>query len=288
MFGHKMLRKGSGRYSRRQTSQKKGRGLINTLINKLPIELHLPGYNYCGPGTKLKLRLQRGDRGINFLDEACKEHDIAYSTSNDLKNRQKADQRLYQRAVERFKSRDASVGEKIAATAVAGIMKGKTKLGMGIRGTRKSRRGRKKRRHSRRVFGGAITFLKAMKKARDAIKGGWRGRSLLENSRMAYKSLKKPRRWKILPPRSRVIPIPKTGGFLPLIPLFAALGALGSLGGGAAAIAKAVNEAKSAKDQLKEATRHNLTMESKAVGRGFYVKPYKSGCGLFLPTATKN
>ncbi|KAJ8873234.1 hypothetical protein PR048_026868 [Dryococelus australis] len=32
---------------------KKGHGILNALINKLPFELYLPKYNYCGPGTKL-------------------------------------------------------------------------------------------------------------------------------------------------------------------------------------------------------------------------------------------
>lgn len=31
-------------------SVKRGSGLVNKLIDKLPFELHLPGYNYCGPG----------------------------------------------------------------------------------------------------------------------------------------------------------------------------------------------------------------------------------------------
>lgn len=66
------------RVSRRLLSKKKGAGILNTLINKLPIELHLPGYRFCGPGTKLRKRLARGDTGINPLDEACKIHDIAY------------------------------------------------------------------------------------------------------------------------------------------------------------------------------------------------------------------
>lgn len=35
-------------------------------------EWHLPGYNYCGPGTKVVTRLVRGDKGINNLDEGCK------------------------------------------------------------------------------------------------------------------------------------------------------------------------------------------------------------------------
>jgi hypothetical protein len=44
-----------------------GRGILNSVINKLPVELHIPGYNYCGPGTKLSKRLSRGDKGVNDL-----------------------------------------------------------------------------------------------------------------------------------------------------------------------------------------------------------------------------
>lgn len=29
---------------------KRGLGLVDKLIDKLPFELHLPNYNYCGPG----------------------------------------------------------------------------------------------------------------------------------------------------------------------------------------------------------------------------------------------
>lgn len=88
----------------------------------------------------------------------------------------------------------------------------------------------------------------------------------------SYKKISKP----------RVIPIPKTGGILPLIPIFAGLSALGSIAGGASAIAKVVNDAKSAKEQLAEAQRHNKSMESIAMGKGLYLKPYKTGMGLFL------
>ena len=56
-----------------------GSGLLNSVINKLPFEIHLPKYQYCGPGTRLQKRLARGDQGINELDKACKEHDISYS-----------------------------------------------------------------------------------------------------------------------------------------------------------------------------------------------------------------
>ena len=36
--------------------KKIGQGFVNTLINSLPIELHLPGYQFCGPGYGLFLR----------------------------------------------------------------------------------------------------------------------------------------------------------------------------------------------------------------------------------------
>ena len=30
-----------------------GGGFLNTLVNNLPFDMHLPGYNITGPGTKL-------------------------------------------------------------------------------------------------------------------------------------------------------------------------------------------------------------------------------------------
>lgn len=41
-------------------------------------EFHLPFYNFCGPGTKVVTRLNKGDTGINKLDNACKVHDVDY------------------------------------------------------------------------------------------------------------------------------------------------------------------------------------------------------------------
>lgn len=52
--------------------------LVDSFINKLPIELHIPNYNYCGPGTKLINRLTKGQVGVNPLNDAYREHDIAY------------------------------------------------------------------------------------------------------------------------------------------------------------------------------------------------------------------
>jgi hypothetical protein len=67
-----------------------GSGVLNTLLNKLGNvmpELHLPGYNYCRPFTKLDKRLARGDEPINKLDVGCQKHDIFYRDHKDTKER---------------------------------------------------------------------------------------------------------------------------------------------------------------------------------------------------------
>ena len=55
---------------------------FSKLLGKMP-ELHLPGgYQFCGPGTKFDKRIASGQRGINMLDKACREHDRAYNSGN--------------------------------------------------------------------------------------------------------------------------------------------------------------------------------------------------------------
>lgn len=252
---------------------KKRGGSLNTLINNLPFELHIPFYNYCGPATNLNKRLSRGDKGINPLDEACKEHDIAYSKYPDIKNRNKADRVLAKKAFQRFRASDSSFGEKVAALGVGGIMKTKAKLGMGIK---KAGKGLKKKGKSDKT----ISFQSAIQKMKRGIVG-----KKYKNLQSASKdSLSIIKNLNVKQPK-RIIPIPKTGGILPLIPLFAGLSALGALGGGAAGIAKAVNDAKAANEKLQEQKRHNQKMETIELGKkgsGLYLKPYKTGCGLFL------
>lgn len=34
----------------RRIKSKHGKGLLNKLIDLVPVELHVPGYQYCGPG----------------------------------------------------------------------------------------------------------------------------------------------------------------------------------------------------------------------------------------------
>lgn len=261
-------------------ARKRGRGFLNKLINNLPVELHIPGYQYCGPGTKLSKRLARGDLGINQLDAACKEHDIAYSKSRDVTSRNVADKLLAEKAWNRVVDKTADIGEKTAAYAVNKAMKLKSKLGMGIKKrktyakkrktcVKKKKLTSKKKTSLNQIIKMAAKSARSSKRARDVIK------SVLKNARSAIKKSGGKKNIKI----PRILPISsKVGGYLPfLIPLFAGLSATGALAGGAAGIAKAVNDAKSANQQLDESHRHNKTMEAIALGKGLYLKPYKTG-----------
>lgn len=260
---------------------KQGSGVVNSLINKLPFEVHLPGYQYCGPGTKLEKRLKRGDPGINDLDRSCREHDIAYSKSSNLRDRHRADYELEQRAWERVKSKDANWKDKAAAWAVVNTMKVKRKMGMGAPGHHKGTSQK-------------VGFKKAMSKVRELFKKKTDNNNLRKNAsravkaaRMAVKGVGGRKEIKI----PRVLPLPKSGGILPLLPVFAGLSALGALTGGTAGVVKAVLDSKAARNKLQEAERHNKTMEAIALGKqgsGMYLKPYKTGLGLYLKKQQKN
>jgi len=82
---------------RRKTKRRKQWGLgldIQKWLGKTGIEFHWPGYQYMGPGTKLKKRLARGDPGINCLDQIAKQHDIDYSKAKNLQDKWKADTKM--------------------------------------------------------------------------------------------------------------------------------------------------------------------------------------------------
>ena len=70
-----------------------GGSFLSTLVNKLPFEMHLPGHNFTGPGTKLCKRLNPDGTSkewsipINRVDKAAYHHDLCYSKHDDTKTR---------------------------------------------------------------------------------------------------------------------------------------------------------------------------------------------------------
>ena len=63
------------------------------MINNLPVEMHLLGHNFTGPGTKLNKRLnadltpKEWSKPINRIDKAAYHHDICYLKNNDTATR---------------------------------------------------------------------------------------------------------------------------------------------------------------------------------------------------------
>jgi len=254
------------------------------LITNLPIELHLPGYQFFGPGTKLAERLKRGDKGINALDAACREHDITYSQFKDLKNRHQADNILAERAWERFKANDSGLKERSAACFVTNAMKTKVHFGLGMTKNKSRRRQRKsksasnkkqRRRHrqtKKKSFASIVSQTRRILKRRNPTSIDGAIQISQQSIPPSFQRGQRRRRGRLRLANSisnipRVIPLPKIGGFLPLIPILTGLGALGGLASGGSAVAKAIN----------------------AMGKALFLKPYKKGYGLFYkPYSAKN
>lgn len=246
----------------RRRNSNKGSGLINSVINHLPVELHLPGYRFAGPGTKLKERLARSERGINSLDELARSHDIAYENSNLLGDRRKADAILEDQAWENFKSGKTGLKEKAASWLVTTAMKAKRKIG-----------------------GGGCGFKHAINAARKALKGKLDKSNIVKLMETciaaAKKSISAIKKKKNRMPR--IIPIPRSGGMIPLISIFAGLSALGSLTGGISGMVKTIQEWKSNRNapvHLSEGlylTPHKDGKYKVEKGAGLYLAPYKGG-----------
>jgi len=236
--------------TRRKVKANSGSSLLNTLINRLPVEVHLPGYQYCGPGTNLKKRLSLGQRGINRLDSACRNHDIAYDKSNSLSDRHKADRELENRAWERVYAKDAGFKEKAAAWIVTTGMKVKRKIGGGCGFKNIVGVAKKAIKKSMKAYStvGTSNMGKLIKVAIDGVK------QHVRKNKTSNKNNK-----------PRVIKVPKTGGVLPLIPIFAGLSALGTLVGGVGNVVKTIRDIKSNNGS------------SIHLGKGLFLKPYKGG-----------
>ncbi len=128
---------------------KTGNGLLNKVLKHIPeMHLSLPNdvpsenvregtfnktgkYSYCGPGTKYRKRLREGYEGVNSLDRACKEHDLAYSKMKSTKQRNIADDILANKASEIALNPNKPDYERKDAKLVTGVMAMKSRFGMG-------------------------------------------------------------------------------------------------------------------------------------------------------------
>ena len=64
--------------------KRKWKGFISDIINSLPFEMHMPGHNCTGPGTKLNKRLNADmtpkawSKPFNRVNKAAYHHNICY------------------------------------------------------------------------------------------------------------------------------------------------------------------------------------------------------------------
>src|SRR5271156_64216 len=83
-----------------ETEDETDLNFIDILNTALPFEKHLPGMRYCGPGTRLDLRLDENGKPlpvnepVDRVDEAALKHDLAYSKHEDLRHRIQADREM--------------------------------------------------------------------------------------------------------------------------------------------------------------------------------------------------
>lgn len=67
-------------------------------------EMHMPGMNFCGPGTNVRMRLRNGVQPMDALDKACLQHDLVTEIRGPNTGRGKpaayraADRKLLRRA----------------------------------------------------------------------------------------------------------------------------------------------------------------------------------------------
>lgn len=96
-------------------------GCIDRMLEMLP-EIHIAGYNYCGPNTNLTSRFEHGEPPVNKLDFACMQHDIAYNVNHDVYSRCIADKVLILSAIRRIYATDSQIGERFTALLIAWLM----------------------------------------------------------------------------------------------------------------------------------------------------------------------
>lgn len=245
--------------------------IVENIIDHLPFEAHWPGYHYLGPGTKLEERLKEGDEGINQLDKAAKQHDIAYSTSTDINDRLKADKILENRAWNRVKSEDAPFfQEKVPAYVTTNLMKVKRMVGAGMKGKRGQKGVRSKRKTKN------LSFSRLLKTAKENIQPE---QSLQDNTSRMLAALRQLKKNKRITNVKRIIAIPQQGGALSLLPILGALNTLSKVGSSVGAIVSAVATINEARKQL---LGHKQGQGFVSINRQLSLRKRGKGCVLQL------
>ena len=114
----------------------KGGSLLNKVINNLPVEMHLPGHNFTGAGTKLKKQLnpdltpKKWSKPVNRIDKAPYHHGICYLKNNDTATRNAVcDKNML---IELKGIYNPTLQERLDKSIVSKFIRTKVKIGMGV------------------------------------------------------------------------------------------------------------------------------------------------------------
>ena len=120
--------------------KRRGGDIVSVAISKIPTELHLRAlngkkYNYCGPNTDLKKRLNPDktpkdfSKPINKVNEICMRHDIAYEEADKgIGTRHDANKTM----LNELNNKELNWNEFLAKDFTKGIIGVKYKLGLGF------------------------------------------------------------------------------------------------------------------------------------------------------------
>lgn len=266
---------------------KHGSGLANRLIDSLPFPLHLPGYNYAGPGTPLERHLEAGVKPTNKLDEAAMYHDIAYSKTKDTAKRSIADRILENKAWERVKATDATLGEKGNAWLVTNAMKLKRLTGQGVSQANPQYTQyrinlddteRKKLAEAVQLHR-PVTVIIRNQRTKDAISNEIQVPLTQYQVQKMKNAASRNVNVKLTFSKRQLEHMSKEGGFLPALPaLIAASPAVTAV---VTSLFKAYNDKKTNDRLIDEKIRHNRAIEEKS-GEGVYLRRKPTGNGIFL------
>ena len=126
-----------GRTKTQFIKAQKGGSLLNKFINNLPVEMHLPGHNFTGPGSKLKKRLnpdltpKEWSKPVNRVDKAVYHHDICYLENDDTATRNAVWDKNMLKELEGIYN--PTFRERLDKSIVSKLIGTKVKFGMGVK-----------------------------------------------------------------------------------------------------------------------------------------------------------
>ena len=116
---------------------REGGSLLNKAINNLPFEMHLPGHNFTGPGTKLKKQLnpdltpKKWSKPVNHVDKAAYHHDLCYLENDDTATRNAVCDKNMLKELEGIYN--PTLRERLDKSIVSKLIGTKVKFGMGVK-----------------------------------------------------------------------------------------------------------------------------------------------------------